>query len=51
MCIGDRLRVHGVEGLRVIDCSIFPNIITGNTNAAAIATAWHAAGMVLADSN
>lgn len=44
-----RLRVHGVEGLRIADCSIFPNIITGNTNAAAIATGWRAAQMVLQD--
>lgn len=45
-----RLRVHGVEGLRVVDCSIFPNIVTGNTNAAAIATAWRASELVLQDS-
>ncbi|AKI01563.1 choline dehydrogenase-like flavoprotein [Hoeflea sp. IMCC20628] len=44
-----RLRVHGVEGLRVVDCSIFPNIVTGNTNAAAIATAWRASDLVLQD--
>lgn len=44
-----RLRVHGVEGLRVVDCSIFPNIVTGNTNAAAIATAWRASELVLQD--
>jgi len=44
-----RLRVHGVAGLRVVDCSIFPNIVTGNTNAAAIATAWRASELVLQD--
>lgn len=44
-----RLRVHGVEGLRVVDCSIFPNIVAGNTNAAAIATAWRASEQVLQD--
>jgi choline dehydrogenase len=33
-----RLRVRGVEGLRVIDASVFPAVICGNTNAAAIMT-------------
>ncbi|PHR23025.1 MAG: choline dehydrogenase [Hoeflea sp.] len=45
-----RLRVHGLAGLRVVDCSIFPNIVTGNTNAAAIATGWRASELVLQDS-
>ena len=44
-----RLRVHGVDGLRVIDASVFPNVITGNTNAAAILTGWKGARMVLED--
>jgi choline dehydrogenase len=44
-----RLRVHGVDGLRVIDASIFPNIVTGNTNAAAIATGWKGAQIILED--
>jgi choline dehydrogenase len=47
--VDPRLRVHGLQGLRVVDCSIFPNIITGNTNAAAIATGWRAAELVLQD--
>jgi choline dehydrogenase len=44
-----RLEVHGVERLRVIDASIFPNNISGNTNAAAIMTGAKGAELVLAD--
>jgi choline dehydrogenase len=45
-----RLRVHGVERLRVIDASVFPSIISGNTNATAIATGAKGAALVLEDS-
>jgi choline dehydrogenase-like flavoprotein len=34
--VDDELRVHGIDGLRVIDASVMPAIISGNTNAAAI---------------
>ncbi len=44
-----RLRVHGLGGLRVIDASIFPGNITGNTNAPSIMTGWKGAEMVLED--
>ena len=47
--VSPRLKVHGVEGLRVIDASVFPNVVTGNTNAAAIMTGWKGAEMVLED--
>jgi len=41
------LRVHGVEGLRVVDASSFPNITSANTNAPAIMVGWRAADMIL----
>lgn len=47
--VDPRLRLHGVQGLRIIDASIFPLNITGNTNAAAIMTGWKGAQMILED--
>jgi choline dehydrogenase len=47
--VDPRLRVHGVERLRVIDASVFPAVISGNTNAAAIVTGAKGAAMVLED--
>jgi choline dehydrogenase len=44
-----RLRVKGVEGLRVCDASAFPNLIAGNTNAPAILMGWKGAELILAD--
>ena len=42
------LRVYGVDGLRVADCSAMPGLVTGNTNAPATALGWRAAEIVLA---
>jgi len=41
------LRVHGVEGLRVCDASVFPNLIAGNTNAPAMMVGWRGAEIIL----
>ena len=48
--VDTRLRVHGVEGLRVCDASVFPNLIAGNTNAPAMMVGWRGADIILADS-
>ena len=45
------LRVHGLQGLRVIDASVFPAITSGNTNAPTLMVAEKGADMVLQDAH
>lgn len=47
--VDHRLRVHGVQGLRVIDASVFPTITSGNTNAPTVMVAEKGAAMVIED--
>jgi len=44
-----RLRVQGVSALRVVDCSVMPGLVSGNTNGPAMALGWHASNLIIED--
>ena len=45
--VDPQLRVRGVDGLRVVDASVLPVQVAGNTQAPTMATAWIAADLIL----
>ena len=45
--VDERLRVKGVSGLRIADCSIMPTLVSGNTNAPAIMVGEKASDIIL----
>jgi choline dehydrogenase len=47
--VDHRLRVHGLDGLRIVDASIFPTVTSGNTNVPVVMVAEKAADLLLED--
>ena len=49
VCFECRVRIDGVAGLRVVDCSVMPTLVSGNTNVPVVMMAERAAEFVLQD--
>jgi choline dehydrogenase len=47
--VDDQLRVRGIAGLRVVDCSVMPTLVSGNTHAPAVMIAEKASDLILGD--
>jgi choline dehydrogenase len=47
--VDPHLRVRGIAGLRVVDASVFPSVIAGNSNAAVVMVAERASDLILAE--
>jgi len=47
--VNQETKVHSIEGLRIADASVFPNVTSGNTNAATMMVAAKAADQILGD--